>query len=115
MSDLFMEGTRINRLSGFLQGDMLYSFRRSNSTIVAALLLMLILVSVGMAAWIAPPDPYDLSQLRLANSQFPPAWMEGGERKFFLGTDDQGRDLLSATLYGLRTSLAVGILSVTLA
>jgi peptide/nickel transport system permease protein len=115
MSDLLTEGTRVSRLNALLQSDVLYSFRRSKSTVVAAILLTLILVSAAAAPWIAPHDPYDMRQLSLANSQIPPAWMKDGDRRFLFGTDDQGRDLLSATLYGLRTSLAIGILSVALA
>jgi peptide/nickel transport system permease protein len=115
MSDLLIEGIRVSRLNALLQSDALYSFRRSKSTVVAAIVLMLILGSAAAAPWIAPHDPYDLSQLSLANSQIPPAWMEGGDRRFLFGTDDQGRDLLSAILHGLRTSLTVGILSVAFA
>jgi peptide/nickel transport system permease protein len=115
MSDILIEETRVSRLNALLQGDVLYSFRRSKSAVVAAVALVLILGAAAAAPWIAPHNPYDLSQLSLANSQIPPAWMEGGDRRFLFGTDDQGRDLLSAILHGLRTSLAVGILSVAFA
>jgi peptide/nickel transport system permease protein len=115
MSDILIEETRVSRLNALLQGDVLYSFRRSKAAVVAAVALVLILGAAAAAPWIAPHNPYDLSQLSLANSQIPPAWMEGGHRRFLFGTDDQGRDLLSAILHGLRTSLAVGILSVAFA
>jgi peptide/nickel transport system permease protein len=115
MSDILIEETRVSRLNALLQGDVLYSFRRSKSAVVAAVALVLILGAAAAAPWIAPHDPYDLSQLSLANSQMPPAWMEGGDGRFLFGTDDQGRDLLSAILHGLRMSLAVGILSVAFA
>jgi peptide/nickel transport system permease protein len=66
-----------------------------------------------LAPLIAPQNPFDPGQLELLNSRLPPLWVEGGQRPFLLGTDEQGRDIFSAILYGLRISLVVGFLSVT--
>jgi peptide/nickel transport system permease protein len=66
------------------------------------------------APWIAPHNPFDLSTLQLDNARLPPAWSEGGKAGYLLGTDDQGRDILSALMYGARISLAVGLASVVL-
>jgi peptide/nickel transport system permease protein len=66
------------------------------------------------APWVAPHDPFDLATLDLANARLPPAWVDGGDWRFVLGTDDQGRDLLSALFYGARISLLVGLASVLL-
>ncbi len=66
------------------------------------------------APWVAPHNPFDLTTLELSNARLPPAWSEGGSARFFLGTDDQGRDILSALMYGARISLAVGLASVVL-
>jgi peptide/nickel transport system permease protein len=63
---------------------------------------------------IAPFDPYDLTQLDLMNSEMPPVWIEGSDPRFLLGTDDQGRDLWSTILYGMRVSLLIGICAVLL-
>lgn len=104
--------------SGFaraVDSDIFYSFRRSPITIVsAAVALVLILVAV-FAPLIAPHDPFDPAQLSIMNSLLPPAWQPDGDPSYFLGTDDQGRDVLSAILYGMRISLGVGVASVILA
>lgn len=84
----------------------------------AALLALILLVAVVavavMAPLVAPTDPYDLATLDLFDSHLPPAWMEGGDPRFTLGSDSQGADLLSLMIYGLRTSLMVGVLAVCL-
>jgi peptide/nickel transport system permease protein len=104
-----------DRLRRLRDSDVLYSFGRSKVTMLAAAVTLLIVGAAVLAPWIAPHDPFDLRQLQLLNSHLPPAWMEGGERQFLLGTDDQGRDVLSTILYGSRSSLAVGFFSVLLA
>jgi peptide/nickel transport system permease protein len=60
------------------------------------------------AGWVAPHNPFDLTTLELSDARLPPAWSEAGSRKYLLGTDDQGRDILSAVIYGARISLVVG-------
>jgi peptide/nickel transport system permease protein len=83
---------------------------------VLAGLITLILVSAGLLApWIAPHDPFDLASLSLTDAFTPPVWSNQGNSAYPLGTDDQGRDMLSAILYGLRISLVVGFSSVLLA
>jgi peptide/nickel transport system permease protein len=74
-----------------------------------------IIVSAVLAPWIAPQDPYDLASLSLLDATDPPAWAEGGNWSYPLGTDNQGRDVLSAILYGTRLSLVVGLSAVILA
>jgi peptide/nickel transport system permease protein len=95
--------------------DILYSFLRSKVTISAAIVTALIVLCAVFAPLIAPHNPFDLRELSLMNSNLPPAWMAEGNRDFLLGTDDQGRDILSTILYGSRISLSVGILSVAFA
>jgi peptide/nickel transport system permease protein len=108
--------TRLSRLqAGFkagLDSDMFYSFSRSPVTVAAAVVALFIFFGALLAPWIAPYNPFDLASLDLLNAHIPPAWMEEGEPGFWLGTDDQGRDLLSTILYGSRISLMVGFLSV---
>jgi ABC-type dipeptide/oligopeptide/nickel transport system permease subunit len=60
------------------------------------------------APWVSPHNPFDLATLDLSDARLPPAWMAGGSRTYLLGTDDQGRDILSALMYGARISLFVG-------
>jgi peptide/nickel transport system permease protein len=92
--------------------DVAYSFRHSPYAIGAALVFVLFVGSAVFAPWVAPHNPFDLSQLDLSNSLKPPMWAAGGDPAFPLGTDDQGRDILSTILFGARISLAVGIASV---
>jgi peptide/nickel transport system permease protein len=80
----------------------------------AAIMAVFMLLAV-LAPLIAPHDPYDLTVLELGDSLKPPAWEEDGDPRFWLGTDDQGRDILSTILYGLRTSLTVGFSVMVLA
>ncbi|HEY0440507.1 MAG TPA: ABC transporter permease [Xanthobacteraceae bacterium] len=95
--------------------DLVYSFFRSRVTVVATIVTLAIVLSAVLAPWIAPHDPFDVRQLNLMNSHLPPVWAAEGERQFLLGTDDQGRDVLSTILYGSRSSIAIGVLSVALA
>ena len=81
---------------------------------MAALIAFVCIFCAVFAPWVAPHNPFDLATLELSNARLPPAWSEGGSRNFFLGTDDQGRDILSALMYGARISLAVGFASVVL-
>jgi peptide/nickel transport system permease protein len=95
-----------------LDSDILASFLRSKVTIAAAVLTLLFFLSALFAGVIAPQNPFNPAELELLNSRLPPLWDEQGQRPFLLGTDDQGRDMLSAILYGLRISLLVGFLGV---
>jgi len=78
------------------------------SAVTGSLILVIMLIAAVFAPTIAPQNPYDMKDLYLENSLKPPIWMEGGEAPFILGTDDQGRDILSTILYGCRTSFTVG-------
>ena len=99
----------------FIDSDLFYSFYRSRITVVAAVITLCIIFSAALAPWIAPHAPFDVATLDLLNSELPPAWMEGGDPQFLLGTDSQARDVLSAILYGSRISLLVGFASVIFA
>jgi peptide/nickel transport system permease protein len=101
-------------LSRIWDSDVLHSFRRSKVTMLAGFVTLLFFLGALFAPWIAPNDPYDLRQLTLLNSNLPPMWLPQGEAKFPLGTDDQGRCILSTILYGLRISLGVGFMAVGL-
>ncbi len=98
----------------FFDGDVWHSFRNSPVAILAAVIAAICVIGSVFAPWLAPYDPYDLASLQLLDSRLPPAWVEGGDRRYLLGTDDQGRDMLSALMYGARISLLVGLASVIL-
>jgi len=92
--------------------DLFYSFRRSKLTMVATAITILFFLLAILAPLITPQNPFDPAQLQLMNSRIPPLWYADGQSPFVLGTDEQGRDVLSAILYGLRISLMVGVLGV---
>ena len=102
------------RLFRIWDSDVGHSFRTSPVAMGAALVALICGFCAVFAGWVAPHNPFDLATLDLANSLRPPSWSEGGSPQFFLGTDDQGRDILSALMYGARISLAVGLASVLL-
>jgi peptide/nickel transport system permease protein len=104
----------ISALHRWFDGDIGHSFRSSPTAILAALIAFVCIFCAVFAPWVAPHNPFDLATLELSNARLPPAWIEGGSSKFLLGTDDQGRDILSALMYGARISLAVGFASVAL-
>ncbi|WP_343713062.1 ABC transporter permease [Inquilinus sp.] len=99
----------------FLDSDLAWRFRRSPVAILALLATLLMLIGAVAAPLIAPQDPFDPASLDLMNSLIPPAFEAQGDPQFPLGTDDQGRDLFSAILYGTRISLFVGFAGVALA
>ncbi|MBV9078354.1 MAG: ABC transporter permease, partial [Methylobacteriaceae bacterium] len=94
----------------FLDSDLLASFRRSPIVMISAGVTALIILSALFAPLISPQNPFDPRQLDLLNSHIPPIWSAEGQSPFTLGTDDQGRDIFSAVLFGLRISLWVGVL-----
>ena len=99
-------------LARFLDGDVWYSFKHSPMAIVAAVIAAVCIVCALGAHWIAPHNPLDLATLSLADARLPPAWLDEGKAQYLLGTDDQGRDILSALMYGARISLFVGLAAV---
>ena len=96
----------------FFDGDVWHSFRSSPMAIGAAVVALLCVFCALFAGVVAPHNPFDLATLELSDSMLPPAWMQGGQSKYLLGTDEQGRDVLSALMYGARISLLIGGASV---
>lgn len=96
------------------KGSLRRSFLHSPSALAGAAIIVALLVGALFAPWLAVSDPYDLATLDLLASRLPPVWVSGGEMPYLLGTDTQGADMLSLILYGLRTSLTVGVLAVLL-
>jgi peptide/nickel transport system permease protein len=102
-------------LARFFDSDVWLSFRRSKVTMVAAGVTAVYFVAALFAPLIAPHDPFDLVNLDVMDSFIPPMWELDGDPRFLLGTDDQGRDMLSAIIHGARVSLFIGFASVVLA
>ncbi len=101
-------------LKRFFDGDLWYSFRRNPLVVAATIAALVCVLASAFAGWIAPHNPFDLKTLNLGDAFTPPAWTDAGKRLFLLGTDDQGRDLLSTIMYGSRVSLLVGLAAVAL-
>ena len=105
----------MSALTRLRDSDLWFSFRTSPVAIVAGLIATIMLFGAVLAPWVAPHQPFDLASLDLNDSLLPPAWSADGQLAYPLGTDDQGRDVLSTILYGSRISLAVGVASVLFA
>lgn len=95
-------------------GDLFYSFTHSPLAIIAATITVVFVLCALFAPLLAPFDPFDPTQISLWDGKKPPAWEDDGDPAYVLGTDNQGRDMLSTILYGGRISLAVGFASVAL-
>ena len=98
----------------FFDSDIWWSFKRSPVTVVSAVVALICIGGAVLAPLIAPHNPFDLASLQLMDAFKPPAWDEDGAREYLLGTDDQGRDVLSAIMYGARVSLLVGFCAVVM-
>jgi peptide/nickel transport system permease protein len=98
--------------SKFWDGDLAWSWRHTPVAIVATLTLLIMLIAAFGADWIAPHNPFDLATIELLDALKPPVWADDGTTKYLLGTDSQGRDLLSALMYGTKVSLLIGLAAV---
>ena len=110
------KNTQQSRLGQFLASDFVFDFKRSPIALVAAVIVLFLFLLALFAPLVAPTNPFNPASLNLMNGFTPPMTpnLFTGE-SFVMGTDDQGRDLLSAIIYGLRVSLFVGVMSVLLA
>jgi peptide/nickel transport system permease protein len=106
---------KMHSLARLWDSDVGYSFRSSPVAIVAAVVALVLVLAALLARWVAPHNPLDLATINLLDASMPPFWADGGTFKFLLGTDVQGRDVLSAVIYGMRISLVIGAASVVLA
>jgi len=101
-------------LARWADSDVWHSFKASPVAVAAAAVAFVCVFCALFAGWVAPHDPFDLATLELGDARLPPAWLPEGRATYLLGTDDQGRDILSALMHGARISLAVGVASVLL-
>ncbi|MEL6508221.1 MAG: ABC transporter permease [Pseudomonadota bacterium] len=97
------------------RNEAVWLFVHSPAAIIAAVVAIAIILGAAFAPWVALVDPYDLSSFSLFDGLLPPAWEDGANPKYLLGTDDQGRDMISSILYGARLSLFIGLAAMTIA
>lgn len=103
-----MQDQNLSFINKIIDSDIFFSFKKSPTAIISSLILLIIFFCSFFVEIIAPYNPFDPSSLSLMDAFTPPSWSEGGTRNFLLGTDGQGRDMLSTILYGSRISLIVG-------
>jgi len=111
---VFDNETPMTRWQRLKDNDIFWSFLNSPGAMVAAAITVLAILACFMAPLIAPFDPFDPAQISLWDGKLPPAWVDGGQAQYVLGTDNQGRDMLSTILYGGRLSILVGLAAVCL-
>ena len=99
----------MNNWTRFKNSYFLYSFKREPVAYISFALFIIFVLVALLAPVLSPYDPYDAMMIDIMDSEIPPSWMDEGEERFFMGTDVQGRDLVSAMLYGLRTSVIIGL------
>jgi peptide/nickel transport system permease protein len=99
-------------LARFWDGDLAWSWRHTPVAMLATFLLITLLLAAFGAPWIAPHNPFDLATIDLLDALKPPVWLADGTTKYLLGTDSQGRDMLSALMYGTKVSLLIGLAAV---
>ncbi len=97
------------------ESPVLRSFLRTPSAMIAAFVLTCLALTALLAPWLAPFDPFDPANVSLIDAMTPPLWMRDGNPDYLLGTDDQGRDILSTVMFGLRISMTVGVAAVVVA
>ncbi|MBI2770247.1 MAG: ABC transporter permease [Burkholderiales bacterium] len=107
-----MTGTKAGWFGRAWQSDIGYSFRTSPVAVAAAVVAFICIFCAVFANLVAPFNPFNLATLELSDAFLPPSWEPGGNAKYLLGTDDQGRDILSAIMFGARISLFVGLAAV---
>ncbi len=97
------------------RSEGVWLFIHSPAAMLAALVALLTFIGAAFAPWIASVNPYDLGSFSLFDGLLPPVWQDGANPKFLLGTDDQGRDMVSSILYGARLSLIIGLSAMVIA
>ena len=110
-----IEAARDGALKKFLRSEFFFNYRHNISAMIGTVIVVLILLIAIFGPLFAPQDPYDVAGLSLIDSYKPPAWLEGGDSRVLLGTDSQGRDMLSLLIYGSRISLFIGVVGTLLA
>jgi peptide/nickel transport system permease protein len=101
-------------MTRFLSTEFVFNYRRNLPAILGSALLAVFALMAVLGPLLVLQDPYDVSQLELMDSFKPPAWLEGGDGRYLLGTDGQGRDVLASIVYGARISAFIGLTAMAL-
>ena len=104
----------LSRWARIRQSDLVYYFLKDKVAMVCMAVFLGYVALALLSPWIAPHDPYDQASYDIMDAELPPSWLDGGDERFLLGTDNQGRDILSTMLYGSRVSLTIGLFAVGL-
>ncbi|WP_303296073.1 ABC transporter permease [Pyramidobacter piscolens] len=104
-----------SRVARFLDSELFYNFRHSPTAIAGAAIVLFVILIAVVGPQFTVQNPYNMAELDLGDAYKPPFWLEGGNPKFLLGTDQQGRDMVSAMVYGSRVSLVIGLLGTLMA
>ena len=107
-----MDNQNLSIINKIRDSDIYFAFIKSPTAIISTTILIIIFFCSFFVELIAPFNPFNPSSLDLMEAFTPPSWEEGGMSKFLLGTDGQGRDMLSTILYGSRISLIVGFAAI---
>ena len=102
-------------INKIINNDIGYSFVKSKIAVISTIVFLTILICSAFAEFVAPYNPFDPVTVSLLDAFAPPVWVDGGSTNFVLGTDQQGRDMLSTMIYGSRISLIVGFASILFA
>lgn len=94
----------------FLKSEFFFNYRHNLSAIIGSILVLIAILVAVFGKSIAPQNPYDLASINLADAYLPPAWSDGGDMRFLLGTDNQGRCIFSAIIYGSVSSITIGLI-----
>ncbi|MBM6581308.1 ABC transporter permease [Microvirga sp. BT689] len=101
-------------MTPFLSSEFAFNYRRNLPAVLGSALLAVFALMAVLGPLLVLQDPYDVSQLELMDSFKPPAWLEGGDGRYLLGTDGQGRDVLASIVYGARISAFIGLTAMAL-
>ena len=93
----------------FLKSEFFYHYKHNIPAIIGSILVVVAILVAVFGRFLAPQNPYDLTAISLADSYLPPVWLDGGKAGFLLGSDEQGRDILSAIIYGSASSIMIGL------
>jgi peptide/nickel transport system permease protein len=105
----------MSKIATFFSSDLVFRFKKDKVAVVSFSIVVFLVLAAVLAPLIAPHDPYDLKSIDIMDSELAPLWSDGDtDERFLLGTDPQGRDLLSTILYGMRISLVIGFFAVIL-
>lgn len=100
---------KTNWWKSFLASEFFFHYKHNVPAIIGSILVLIAVLVAVFGRFFAPQNPYDLTQINLIDSYLPPSWLEGGKAGYLLGTDAQGRDILSAIIYGSASSIMIGL------